>query len=237
MTSIVAAGSSDLQNGPRSGAPMQVLVLLLLLVLANISVAQTPARDIHFTEAGSGAVFMRSAFAHGYRHGYEEGYHMGNMDVNMGRHARAKLSDVKASAAHYSAEFGSHKSFETGFQEGLKAGYSDGYVGRSFRAVENLRFIALALDEKAGSSDPGNTYFDQGFATGYSSGLDLAQKDDPAATKLDVRFIGCDQFHPAKQQDVAAESSYCDGYRRGYVLGHADGIVLRPEAAALAARK
>ena len=216
---------------------MQVLALLLLLVLANISFAQTPPRDIHFTEAGSAAVFLRSAFAHGYRHGYEEGYHMGNIDVNMGRHARAKLSDVKASASHYSAEFGSRKSFESGFQEGLKAGYSDGYIGRSFRAVENLRFIALALDDKSGSADPGNTYFDQGFATGYSSGLDLAQKDDPAATKLDVRFIGCDQFRPAKQQDVAAEANYCDGYRRGYVLGHADGIVLRPESAALDARK
>jgi hypothetical protein len=216
---------------------MQVLALLLLLVLANISFAQTPARDIHFTEAGSSAVFLRSAFAHGYRHGYEEGYHLGNIDVNMGRHARAKLSDVKASASHYSAEFGPRKSFESGFQEGLKAGYSDGYVGRSFRAIENLRFIALALDNNAGSADPGNTYFDQGFSTGYTSGLDLAQKDAPAATKLDVRFIGCDQFRPAKQQDVAAEANYCDGYRRGYVLGHADGIVLRPEAAALAARR
>jgi hypothetical protein len=182
-------------------------------------------------------VFLRSAFAHGYRHGYEEGYHVGNIDINMGRRARAKLSEVKASASHYSAEFGSHKSFESGFQEGLKAGYSDGYVGRSFRAVENLRFIALALDNKAGSADPGNTYFDQGFATGYGSGLDLAQKYDPDAGKLDVRFIGCGEFHPAKQQDVGAEASYCDGYRRGYVLGHADGIVIRPEAASLAARK
>jgi hypothetical protein len=234
---LAAPSHLNSQNELRSGAFMQVLVLLLLLILANISFAQSPGKELHFTEAGSGAIFLRSAFAHGYRHGYEEGYHLGNIDINMGRHARAKLSDVKGGSSRYLPEFGPRKSFESGFQEGLKAGYADGYVGRSFRAVENLRFIALALDTKPMSSDPNNTYFDQGLASGYDSGLDLAQKDDPAAGKLDVRFIGCGQFHPARQQDLAAEASFCDGYRRGYVLGHADGIVLRPEAASLAARK
>jgi hypothetical protein len=216
---------------------MQVLVLLLLLILANISFAQMSAKDTHFNEDGSKAIFMRSTFAHGYRHGYEEGYHLGNIDINMGRPARAKLTDVKPSSSHYSSEFGPRKSFESGFQEGLKAGYADGFVGRPFRAVENLRFIALALDARPMSSDPGSSYFDKGFANGYDSGLGATKKADPDAQKLDVRFIGCGEFRPAKQQDVAAQGSFCDGYRRGYVLGHADGIVFRPEASALAARK
>lgn len=216
---------------------MQVLVLFLLLILASVSFAQTPAKDAHYDEDGSKAIFMRSTFAHGYRHGYEEGFHLGNIDVNMGRPIRARLTDVKSGASHYSSEFGSRKSFESGFQEGLKAGYADGYIGRSFRAVENLRFIALALDTKPMSSDPGSRYFDKGFANGYDSGLGSTKKDDPDAQKLDVRFIGCGEFHPAKQQDMAAHGSFCDGYRRGYVLGHADGIVFRPEASSLAARK
>lgn len=214
-----------------------MLVLLLFLVLASISFAQSPVKDSHLNEDGSKAIFMRSTFAHGYRHGYEEGYHLGNIDINMGRSVRAKLTDVKSGAAHYSSEFGSRKSFESGFQEGLKAGYADGYIGRPFRAVENLRFIALALDTSPMSSDPGNSYFDKGFASGYDSGLGSAKKDDPEAQKLDVRFIGCGDFHPAKQQDLAAQGSFCDGYRRGYVLGHADGIVIRPDASSLAARK
>lgn len=216
---------------------MQVLVLLLLLILASVSFAQSPAKDSHFNEAGSKAIFVRSTFAHGYRHGYEEGYHLGNIDINMGRPVRPRLTDVKSGASHYSQEFGPRKSFESGFQEGLKAGYADGYVGRSFRAIENLRFIALALDTRPMSADPVNSYFDKGFASGYDSGLDTAKKDDPEAQKLDVRFIGCGEFHPAKQQDVAAHGSFCDGYRRGYVLGHADGIVFRPEASSLAARR
>jgi hypothetical protein len=215
---------------------MQVRLLFFLLVLGNLCFAQTPASDFHFRENGSSALFLRSAFAHGYRHGYEDGYHIGNMDVNMGRHARIKFSDLHGPGSRYSTEFGPRKSFDAGYEEGLKAGYGDGFTGRNFRAVENLRFIALALDDKPQDTDPNNSYFDQGLADGYNKGLDLAQRADASAPQLDLRFIGCDQFHPVKQQDVVAQKSFCDGYRRGYVLGHADGIVLRPDAA-LAARK
>jgi hypothetical protein len=216
---------------------MQVRLFVFLLVLASFSVAQSSSNDLHFRETGSSAIFLRSAFAHGYRHGYEDGYHLGNVDVNMGRHARIKFNDLHGAASRYSPDFGPRKSFDSGYLEGMKAGYGDGFVGRNFRAVENLRFIALALDDKPGSTDPTNRYFDQGIADGYNKALDAAQKGDPSAEQLDLRFITCDQFHPANQHDMAAQESFCDGYRRGYVLGHADGIILRPDSAALAARK
>src|SRR5215467_281058 len=117
---------------------MLVLFPLLFLVLANSSAAQTAGRESHFAEAGSSAIFLRSAFAHGYRHGYDEGYHLGNIDINMGRHPRTKTSQFHDLSLHYAADFGPRKSFEAGFEEGLKAGYADGFVGRMFRAVENL---------------------------------------------------------------------------------------------------
>ena len=216
---------------------MYVLLSFLLLIVANLAAAQSKTGDPHLREEGSGAVFMRSAFAHGYRHGYEEGYHVGNIDVNMSRPPRTKLSQFRGISSRYSAECGARKSFDTGFEEGLKAGYSDGFVGRPFRAIENLRFIALALDPNPAATDPANLYFDQGFSTGYDQGLDHAQKAGPEAANLNLRLIGCGQFPPGKHQDIAAEGSFCDGYRRGYVLGHADGIVLTHEAMALAARK
>lgn len=215
---------------------MYVVVALLFLFFANISLAQSVADETHLREEGSSAIFMRSAFAHGYRHGYEEGYHTGNIDVNMSRQPRTKAAQFHDITARYSPEFGPRKSFEAGFQEGLRAGYSDGFLGRSFRAIENLRFLAIALDENPASTDPGNVYFDQGFSTGYDHGFDQAQKAGPEATTLNVRLIGC-QFQPGKHQDVAAEGSFCDGYKRGFVLGHADGIVLTPVSTALSARR
>ena len=216
---------------------MYVVFALLFLFFANVSLAQSVAAEAHLHEPGSSAIFMRSAFAHGYRHGYEEGYHTGNIDVNMSRQPRTKAAQFRGITSRYSPEFGPRKSFEAGFQEGLRAGYSDGFLGRPFRAIENLRFLAIALDENPASTDPGNVYFDQGFSTGYDRGFDHAQKAGPEAGTLNVRLIGCSQFHPSKHQDVAAEGSFCDGYKRGYVLGHADGIVLTPEATALSARK
>ena len=215
---------------------MYVVLPLLFLFFANVSLAQSVGDETHLHEPGSSAIFMRSAFAHGYRHGYEDGYHTGNIDVNMSRQPRTKAAQFHGITSRYSPEFGPRKSFEAGFQEGLKAGYSDGFLGRPFRAIENLRFLAIALDENPASTDPGNVYFDSGFSTGYDHGFDHAQKAGPEATTLNVRLIGC-RFQPGKHQDLAAEGSFCDGYKRGYVLGHADGIVLTPEATGLSARK
>ena len=216
---------------------MYVLVPLLFLLLTNIAIAQTPATEPHLAEAGSSAIFMRSAFAHGYRHGYEDGYHVGNIDINMGRPPRTKLSQFRDLTPHYEPEFGPRKSFEAGFREGLRTGYDDGFVGRIFRAVQNLRLIANALDQNAASTDPSNLYFDQGFSTGYDQGLHYTGNALPAAERLDMHFISCVQFHPGSKQDIAAQGTFCDGYRRGFVLGHADAVTLGPEALSLAARK
>jgi len=216
---------------------MYLVLPLLLLLLANASAAQSNADDSHLREAGASAILTRSSFAHGYRHGYEEGYHMGNIDVNMSRHPRTRLSQFRGVSSRYSPEFGPRKSFEAGFEEGLRAGYTDGFIGRTFRAIDNLRFIAIALDQTPLTTDPSNVYFDQGFSTGYDHGLDHAQRGGPAAANLNLRLIGCAQFHPGKDQDMAAQGSFCDGYRRGYVLGHEDGILLTPEAMQLASRK
>jgi len=182
------------------------------------------------------AIFQRSAFAHGYRHGYEEGYHAGDMDVNMGRRPRTKLSEFHGISLRYSPEFGAKKSFEAGFQEGLKAGYSDGFVGRKFRAVENLRFMASALDLNPAPNDPTNEYFDQGVSAGYDQGRSEGEREFSASGRLVIHLGGCGQFHPLKPQGLDALGSFCDGYRRGYVLGEADAVALSPDLS-LSARK
>lgn len=210
---------------------MYVLLQTLLLVLAGYSPAPWPATDAHLREAGTSAIFLRSAFAHGYRHGYEEGYHLGNIDINMGRHPRTKLSQFHDLSLGYASEFGSKKLFATGFNEGLNAGYGDGFVGRKFRAIENLRMISRALDRNPSSSDPKNAWFDSGISIGYNHGL-----SSELLEQLDPGFIACPRFQPARSEEAAAEGSFCDGYRRGYMLGQADEMVLRPDSG-VAARK
>jgi len=71
------------------------LVLLLSACLAAPGIAQ----ESHLTEAVSGSIYARSAFAHGYRHGYEEGYHLGNIDINMARLLRTRKSQVRGLSA------------------------------------------------------------------------------------------------------------------------------------------
>lgn len=203
---------------------MYVLLQMLLLLLAGSPQAASPAAESHLREAGTSALLLRSAFAHGYRHGYEEGYHIGNMDINMGRHPRTRVTQSHDFSLGYSPEFGSKRSFERGFHEGLKAGYNDGFVGRKFRAIENLRMISLALDQIPPPSDPVNSSFDRGVSTGYDHGLSRRSPE-----QRDPGFVAC----PAQ---VAAGGSFCDGYRRGYILGQADEIVLRGDSG-LSARK
>ena len=78
---------------------------------------------------------------------------MGNVDINMGRQARTKLSQFHDVPRGYSGELGPKKSFDAGFQEGLKAGYADGYAGRIFRAVDTLRLISQSLSQTPMSAD------------------------------------------------------------------------------------
>lgn len=209
---------------------------IFFLLSISTWAAQADSRDPHFHESGSGAFCARSAFAHGYRHGYEEGYHAGDMDINMGRRERSRPSGFRDSALHYSPEFGPKKSFVAGFQQGLEAGYRDGFFGRKFRAVEILRASAAALDEDLKSADPANSYFDAGVSAGYSQGLHSDQDQAYLAQPLDLVYAGCVRLQPKGQKDAAAQAIFCDGYQRGYRMGRADGLVLTPDANALASR-
>jgi len=211
--------------------------LLAVAALAVFAGVQAQTQDMHLQETGSAVVLAHSTFAHGYRHGYEEGYHAGNTDINMGRTLRAKLSETRDLKTGYIVQLGPKRVFEAGFRAGLKAGYTDGYLGRNFRAVDTLRALAAALDDSSPSADPKHVHFDDGFATGYSNGFQRGGADNSSAAQIDFRVVDCTQFQPAHQRDVAAEGSYCEGYRRGFALGHADGFVLRPEGARMEASK
>ncbi|HEY6352031.1 MAG TPA: hypothetical protein VI636_21760 [Candidatus Angelobacter sp.] len=216
---------------------MYVFLPLLFLILFNNSASQTAGRELHYGEAGSGAILTRSAFAHGYRHGYEEGYHLGNIDINMGRRPHTKFSQLHDLSSHYSPAFGPRKSFESGFQQGVRSGYTDGFAGRVFRGLENLRLTALALDQNPAPSDPGNIYFDQGFSAGYDQGLESVRKESPRMEKVDVSPADCSPANPGKPMEEAVQETFCDGYRRGFVLGRADGLVLGPNSMILTSRK
>ena len=180
-------------------------------------------------ESGTAAIFTRSAFAHGYRHGYEAGYHQGNMDINMVRPPKVKLSRIKGIQLGYNHEFGSRRSFELGFQSGLKAGYSDGYAGRVFRAVSQLRDLASDLNSTPSADDPEDSYFDQGVEYGYFQGINNASSGSNSVAPLDFHLVACSTLHLAGPKNVARKKIYCEGYRRGYVLGHGDALTLHPE--------
>src|SRR5438270_7821169 len=159
--------------------------LLLLVFFSACAGAQTQMQEPHLQETGSAVVLAHSTFAHGYRHGYEEGYHAGNTDINMGRSPRSRLSELPDLKNGYSSQLGPRKLFEQGFHAGLKAGYSDGYLGRTFRAVETLRSLAASLEIASLPADPKHTYFDQGFVNGYSSGFEHGVSDHSTGAQLD----------------------------------------------------
>jgi hypothetical protein len=208
-----------------------------------------PARsqEAHLSEKGSSAIFSRSTFAHGYRHGYEEGYHLGNLDVNMGRLARVKKSQFGHLNLGYASGFGPKKSFEAGFYAGMRAGYGDGFAGRTFRAVDSMRAIAAALDESSPGVDGANDSFDRGLASGYRDGFEHVESSEGPSGALDFRNVGCARLSSDnqasnnqasdKEADLTAQGSYCDGYRRGFVLGHGDALVLGSAPSPLEASK
>ncbi|HLY98996.1 MAG TPA: hypothetical protein VKT33_08015 [Candidatus Angelobacter sp.] len=187
--------------------------------------------DVHWNEQGSGAIFRRSCFAHGYRHGYEEGYHLGNLDINMNRKPRAKREQFHGLPTGYLPRFGGKKSFENGFWTGLKAGYGDGYAGRNFRAVNSFRALASSINENPAPSDPHNLYFDSGFSAGYGHGLRRVA-GTPASISSDTTDCA-----PFPIYNRSAQDSFCEGYRRGYVLGHGDGLLTGSKTPAFEARR
>lgn len=190
--------------------PLPVFLFVALGVFAY-------GQEAHMTESGTAPIIARSAFAHGYRHGYEEGYHMGNVDANMGRKQQTKKLDTSRMA--YSASFGPRPSFQEGFRAGVQAGYHDGYAGNDFRAVESGRTLAAHMDETtpaAGSSDD----FDHGVGSGYRDGFAQGESAPSAPSTLDFVHINCTSSQPG---------TFCEGYRRGFVLGRVDAQTLRRE--------
>lgn len=217
---------------------MRKFLIPAILALGIAVGASAAVQENHCQEVGAGALFTRSAFAHGYRHGYEAGYHEGNIDINMARRARTTFKQFKGLPMGYEQTFGPKKSFELGFALGLKAGYSDGYAGKTFRAVEALRTVAAGLTEQEVRKDPANVFFDRGVTLGYQDGFAQGQKADRNSAMLgvDIKSVQC-SFHPSRKNEANIESSYCDGYRRGFVLGHGDGLTLGPGQGLLEASK
>jgi hypothetical protein len=208
-------------------------LLLTLFLVAGVA-ATSRSQDLHLSESGSAAVLSHSAFAHGYRHGYEEGYHVGNVDVSVGSSQRRKLKDFHGLKLGYSSQFGSRKLFEHGFVAGLKAGYGDGYSGRLLRVVDTLRLVSASLEDTRSATDPSFAHFDDGFFSGYNEGFDRGGSDLSSTAQVDFRLVGCTNL---QKQHLSGEVSYCEGYRRGFALGHADGFLLRPEGGRLEASK
>ncbi len=219
---------------------MHLVFPLLLLLLGNnqgnVAGSDSPS-ERHMNEAGSSVLFIRSSFAHGYRHGYEEGYHWGNVDINMGRQARTKTSQFHGLSTGYISQFGPRKSFDAGFVEGLKAGYGDGFSGKAFRAVDTLRLASASLSEVPVPAAPSNMYFDQGFSSGYHQALRPVSNGAPAVSIDDQGFMNCGQFSPSVEKDQRARQSFCEGYQRGQVLGHADALALGLEHSSMQAFK
>ena len=146
----------------------------------------------------------------------------------MARLPRTKMSQFKELQRGYKSSFGPKKSFELGFNAGLKAGYGDGYYGRVFRAVSQLRQAGAALDREPPGDDSAGLYFDRGVAAGYRQGLDRALSGHSAPRQLDDHTVSCPQSLPPQTQDAGVGKIYCDGYRRGFVLGSADGAAALP---------
>ena len=209
--------------------------LLLILFLAAGVAATARSQDLHLSEPGSAIVLSHSAFAHGYRHGYDEGYHIGNIDISLGSSQRRTLKGFRGAKLGYAPQFGPRNVFERGFVAGLKAGYGDGYSGRPFRAVDTLRSVSASLEDTQSAS--GFTHFDEGFLSGYNEGFERGGSDQSSTAQVDFHFVGCAGGQSEKQNDLPGAPSYCEGYRRGFALGHADGFLLGPEGGRLEASK
>ena len=203
------------------------LCFWILLVLPLLALP-APAQDSHLKESGLAAMLSRSAFAHGYLHGYERSYHQGNLDANMARPPKIKMSQFKGVRRGYDSRFGPKKSFDLGFIAGVRAGYGDGYYGRIFRAMSQLREAGSALAIHAPPDDPAGLNFDTGMAVGYHQGFDNAISDRSGPRHVDFHAVICPQSPSAQPQDSTGEEDYCEGYRRGFVLGHTDGAAFPP---------
>ncbi len=208
--------------------PKEIICSLLLLCVSLPLTCQ----ETHQSEPVTGVLFARSTFAHGYRHGYEAGYHQGNIDINMARPSRTKFSELRGVPLGYQSGFGPRNSFLYGFQYGLMAGYNDGYAGREFRAITILRQVAAELDPNLPALKVRSSLFDTGLIFGYEDGF--GQKPAKKMEKMPERPS---DPHSCEQAQVGETPDYCEGYRRGLILGHKDAFAARGEHGLLEASK
>jgi hypothetical protein len=189
--------------------------------------------DHHQDDSQSHALYARSAYAHGYLHGYEDGFHNADMDIHMGRGERAvnKIKDYNECHA-YRSEFGDGKSFRLGYQQGFQQGYLDGIRGHEFRAIAELRKVAIGLST---TSAPGfkERDFDNAFSQGYYSGRRLGLTSVSSEESEPVLQL-CENSKPRSSKHPA---EFCDAFRRGFSLGFSDAAADRDLRATETARK
>ena len=165
----------------------------------------------HLQPTSIGALFLDSAFAHGYRHGYDEGFHAADLDIHMGRPAHTMTKrDLRQAGHEYNNSFGSRARFQQGYEAGLSDGYGDGFAGNEYQVSERAKLAALGLSDALPPSR--RQYFDEGFAGGYASayvetvpskGMTLEYLEQYCREKL----LGS---HPPE---------YCSGFSRGFIFG------------------
>jgi hypothetical protein len=151
-------------------------ILFTALTLCALGVAQELSKQIfdgerHTTSDPGSALYLRSAFAHGFIHGYEQGFHLADLDYHLGRTDR-RLDDLHQyrNAAGFHPSFGDKKIFQRGYHEGFLQGYDDSIHSRHFRVEIAGEVVADGLKHFAGSSQE----LDAGFAAGFA-----AQRSNP----------------------------------------------------------
>jgi len=165
----------------------------------------------HLQPTSVGALFLDSAFAHGYRHGYDEGFHLADLDIHMGRTAQQMTKhDFRQAGREYNSSFGSKAHFQQGYEAGLSAGYADAFSGGEYQASERAKLASSGLADALPPSR--RQYFDEGFAGGYAS----AHIETVPSKGMTVDYVEqyCQEkllgSHPAE---------YCSGFSRGFVFG------------------
>lgn len=164
----------------------------------------------HLQPTSTGALFLDSAFAHGYRHGYDEGFHLADLDIHMGRAAQPMTKhDFRQAGHEYNSSFGSKARFQQGYQAGLSAGYADGFAGLDYQATERTKLAASGLADALPPSR--REYFDEGFAGGYASAHH--ESVPPKGMTLDYVEQYCHEKLPGSHPP-----EYCSGFSRGFIF-------------------
>lgn len=213
--------------------PVRVAVRVMLWILAVAWPLTAIAADPHLAIDRARALYNKSAFLHGYMHGYEEGFHCADLDLQMARGFR----DVRSSRQYnkplgYHSAFGDKRLFETGYRKGFLVGYTDGYAGRSFRAVALVRQAAGNLLDKGDPQLKPDKIFDEGLLKGYESGQSQGLQDGRAAAGFRSPSVACDVPFPGSNSPFQAE--FCDAFRRGYLVGYSDGYTNQQQSPAYA---